>query len=218
MAKLKKQSLKKIASLMNLSDDLAKLNVIRNAEWNSDFNTQIARAAMLAFSGDVFRGLDNKRLDNEDLVFAQNHLRILSGLHGILRPLDLIRPYRLEMSTSIAIGHAKNLYQFWVEKVTNALNISLDSSGNDVLINLASAEYSKAVDFSNIKGRVITCHFKNFKNGKYQLVNTWTKLARGAMAGYIIRNRINEPQELKLFDQYAFSADDSTDNEWVFLR
>lgn len=218
MKKLKTLSKKKIAELMSLSKDLTELNAMRYQEWEPIFQEEVARPALLTFSGEVYRGINTKDLSADQLIFAQNHLRILSGLHGLLRPLDRIRPYRLEMGTSLPIGRKKNLYHFWEGKITQAVNEAMEAAKTDTLINLASSEYFKAIDFSKINGRVITPVFKDFKNGEYKMVMTWAKHARGVMAGYILRNNIIDPEQLKLFDQYTFSEPLSSESEWVFVR
>lgn len=203
---------------MNISKDLSELNVQRYQEWTTEFNKENSRPAILTFSGDVYRGMDNKNLTQEDLQFAQDNVRLLSGLHGLLRPLDLIQPYRLEMGTSISVGRNKNLYQYWGERVTNALNEAMTVAKTDTLVNLASTEYSKVVQFENVDGKVITPVFKDLKNGEYKVVMTWAKLARGMMCGYIIRNRITDVEQLKLFKEYEYSEPLSTESEWVFVR
>jgi uncharacterized protein len=216
--KLRKLSSKKVAKLMNLSKDLADLNVQRYHEWSPNFTDENSRPALLAFGGDVYRGMDNKNFTKEDLDFANDHLRILSGLYGVLKPLDRLQAYRLEMGTSIAIGRKKNLYQFWADKITETLNTALVNAQSDTLVNLASSEYFKAVDFSRIKGKVITPVFKDLKNGEYKVVMTWAKLARGMMTSYIVRNRLTDSEQIKGFEEYSFSEPLSTDSEWVFVR
>ncbi len=216
--KLRTLSKKKISTLMGLSKDLTELNAMRYQEWSPEFTPQNSRPALLTFSGDVYRGLDAKSLSHDDLEFAQSHLRILSGLHGLLRPLDRIQPYRLEMGTTLPVQRKKNLYAFWGDRVTKAINEAMDAAETEVLINLASTEYSKVVDFSGVHGKVITPVFKDFKNGEYKVVMTWAKLARGAMAGYILRNRITNPEQLKGFADYSFNEPMSSDEEWVFTR
>lgn len=218
MKKLKTLSKKKIADLMSLSKDLTELNALRYQEWEPTFSVEVARPALLTFSGEVYRGINTSELSTDQLNFAQDHLRILSGLHGLLRPLDRIRPYRLEMGISLSIGRRKNLYHFWEGKITQALNEAMRAADTDVLINLASSEYFKAVDFSKINGKVITPVFKDFKNGEYKVVMTWAKHARGVMAGYILRNGITNPEELKLFNDYNYSEPLSSASEWVFTR
>lgn len=218
IAKLRSLSKKKVSALMSLSKDLTELNVMRYQEWTPEFTAENSRPALLTFSGEVYRGLDNKNLTHDDLMFAQDHLRILSGLHGLLRPLDRMQPYRLEMGTSLPVQRKKNLYQFWGDRVTNALNEALAQSETKTLVNLASTEYSKVVDFSKIDGEVITPVFKDLKNGEYKVVMTWAKTARGAMTGFILRNRITDVEELKGFNDYHFNANLSTESEWVFTR
>lgn len=216
--KLKRISTKKLGSMMHLSKELATLNVDRYQNWTTEFTTENSRPALLTFSGDVYRGMDNKSFTNDDLAFANDHMRLLSGLHGALKPLDLIQPYRLEMGTSLPVGRKKNLYQFWGDRVTNAINDAMAAADTDVLINLASTEYSKVVDFSKINGRVITPVFKDFKNGEYKVVMTWAKLARGMMAGYIVRNRLTKPEDMIGFNEYQYSEPMSSEEEWVFIR
>lgn len=203
---------------MNLSKELADLNVQRYHDWSPRFNDENSRPTLLAFGGDVYRGMDNKSFTADDLAFANDHLRILSGLYGVLKPLDRLQAYRLEMGTRMAIGRKKNLYAFWSDKITNALNESMERAGTETLINLASSEYFKAVDFSKINGKVITPVFKDLKNGELKVVMTWAKLARGMMTSYIVRNRLTEPQQLLGFNEYSFSEPMSTESEWVFVR
>ncbi|MEX2595704.1 MAG: peroxide stress protein YaaA [Salibacteraceae bacterium] len=216
--KLRSLSKKKVSQLMNLSNDLTELNAMRYQEWEPEFNPTESKPAVMAFSGEVYRGLDAASFSHEDHEFAQEHLRILSGLHGLLRPLDRIRPYRLEMGTSLSIRKNKNLYQFWSDKITDALNEAMNNSQTNFILNLASIEYSKAVDFSKINGQVITPVFKDFKSGEYKVIMTWAKQARGSMANYVIKNKIMDPQKIKLFDKYQYMDSMSKDNEWVFVR
>lgn len=218
MKKLRSLSKVKISKLMKLSKDLTELNAQRYQEWESDFSTEDSRPALLTFSGEVYRGINAAELTKDQLEFAQNHLRILSGLHGLLKPLDRIRPYRLEMGTSLPIQRKKNLYQFWGTKITEALNQALAEADSDVLLNLASSEYFKSVDFSKINGKVITPVFKDLKNGEYKIVMTWAKHARGAMTGFALRNGITDVEQIKLFDEYQYSEPMSTETEWVFVR
>lgn len=218
ITKLRTLSKKKVSSLMSLNKELTELNVMRYQEWEPDFSNGSSRPAMLTFSGEVYRGLKANEMGHDDLMYAQDHLRILSGLHGLLRPLDRIRPYRLEMGTRLPVRRKKNLYEFWSDKITAAVNEALEVSGSDVLINLASNEYSKAIDMSKVNGRVITPVFKNEKDGQYKVVMTWAKHARGAMARFIIKERINDPESLKAFEDYIFSPTMSKDDEWVFVK
>lgn len=218
ITKLRTISKPKLSKLMGISKDLAALNAQRYQDWSPTFTPDNSRPALLTFGGDVYRGFDTKSLNQGDLEFAQDHLRILSGLHGALRPLDRIQPYRLEMGTSLPVGRKKNLYQFWGDRVTDALNKAMEAAGTDTLINLASAEYFKVVDFSKVNGLVITPIFKDFKNGEYKVIMTWAKLARGMMAGYIVRNRLTDAESIKGFPEYSFNEPMSSDEEWVFTR
>ena len=218
--KLQKTSKKQLSELMSLSDNLTQLNVERYASWTENFDEGETRQALLAFSGDVYQGMKNTELSESDLKFAQHHLRILSGLHGLLKPLDLIKPYRLEMGTKLSVKGKKNLYAFWGDEITNRMNIALDESGNDTLINLASGEYFKAVNTKKLKGKIITPVFKDMKNGQLKVIFLWAKQARGMMSGYILRNQINNPEDLKGFTDggYQFTEDLSEENVWVFTR
>ena len=218
MTKLKKLSKKKVSELMKLSKDLTELNVHRYQMWDPSFDDDHSRPALMTFSGEVFRGIDAQSLNTEQLNFSQKHLRILSGLHGLLRPLDKIRPYRLEMGTSLPIGRKKNLYQYWGDQITNALNTALEAADSSTLVNLASSEYFRAVNFDKVNGNVITPVFKDFKNGEYKVVMTWAKQARGKMTGFILRNGITNPEELKSFTEYEYNEALSSDSEWVFVR
>ena len=218
--KLQKTSKKNISKLMSLSDNLTNLNVDRYASWSEDFSQGEVRQAVLAFKGDVYQGMKNGELKENDLKFAQNHLRILSGLHGLLRPLDLLKPYRLEMGTKLSVGGKKDLYAFWGNEITNRLNAALEKSGNDTLINLASGEYFKAVNTNKLKAKMITPAFKDMKNGQLKMISLFAKRARGMMTGHILRNGINDAEELKDFsdDGYRFTEDLSDNNTWVFTR
>ncbi|MFC2175813.1 peroxide stress protein YaaA [Bacteroidota bacterium] len=217
---LRRLSKKQLSELMNLSANLTDLNTERYASWSSDFTTSDTKQALLAFRGDVFQGMKNDELSKEHLEFAQEHLRILSGLHGILRPLDLIKPYRLEMGTKLPVNGKKNLYQFWGDNNVNHLNNQLDKIGADALVNLASAEYFKSINLEKLKARVITPVFKDMKNGTLKVIFLYAKQARGMMAGYIIRNGIVDPEGIKTFDEggYRFTENLSDDNTWVFTR
>jgi cytoplasmic iron level regulating protein YaaA (DUF328/UPF0246 family) len=220
ITKLKKMSAKKLAKLMHISPDLAELNEIRFKNWEKPtVQTSEVIPAVLAFSGEVYRGLDALSLTEEDLNRANDQILILSGLYGILKPMDLLVPYRLEMGTSWQITpKVKNLYQFWGKKLAQQLNLELGKE--DVIINLASAEYFKAIDKKTLKSTVITPVFKEFKNGEYKIVMMYAKHARGAMARYIVKNKIETAEELKLYevDGYSFDVNQSTDSEWVFTR
>ncbi|WP_120511662.1 peroxide stress protein YaaA [Photobacterium salinisoli] len=209
-----------IASLMKVSDKIAGLNAARFADWQPDFTPENARQAILAFKGDVYTGLEADSLSEDDFAFAQQHLRMLSGLYGLLRPLDLMQPYRLEMGTKLANGRGTNLYQFWGSIITDKLNDALAGQGDDILINLASNEYFKAVKPKSLKGKVITPVFKDCKNGQYKVISFYAKKARGMMARYIIDNRLTSVEQLKQFDVagYYFAPEESTAAELVFKR
>ncbi|WP_281545647.1 peroxide stress protein YaaA [Grimontia sp. SpTr1] len=209
-----------ISSLMKVSDKIAGLNAARFAEWSPEFTTDNARPAVLAFKGDVYTGLEAETFSEEDFDWAQNHLRMLSGLYGLLRPLDLMQPYRLEMGTKLANPRGTNLYQFWGDIITDELNQALAAQGDKVLVNLASNEYFKSVKPKQLDGQIITPVFKDQKNGQYKVISFFAKKARGMMARYIIDNRIDSVDALKQFDTagYWFCAEESSDKELVFKR
>lgn len=209
-----------IASLMKVSDKIAGLNAARFADWQPDFTPDNARQAILAFKGDVYTGLDAESMSEADFAYAQQHLRMLSGLYGLLRPLDLMQPYRLEMGTKLANPRGTNLYQFWGGIITDRLNEALAAQGDNILINLASNEYFKAVKPKQLNGEVITPVFKDCKNGQYKVISFYAKKARGLMARYIIDNQVDSVEKLKQFDVagYYFVADESTAKELVFKR
>lgn len=209
-----------IQSLMGVSENIANLNHERFMNWHPDFSLDNAKQAVLAFKGDVYTGLQAETLDSKQLAFAQKHIRILSGLYGLLRPLDLMQPYRLEMGLKFANRGGKNLYEFWGTVITEALNKQLKASGNNVLINLASNEYFKAVKPKALEAEIITPVFKDLKNGKYKMISFFAKKARGAMARYIVTQGLESPEGLKKFkeDGYYYSKELSTATDWVFLR
>ncbi|WP_428772971.1 peroxide stress protein YaaA [Vibrio sp.] len=209
-----------IASLMKVSDKIASLNVARFAEWSETFTQQNSRQAILAFKGDVYTGLEAETMTEPAFEFAQKHLRILSGLYGLLKPLDLMQPYRLEMGTKLANPRGSNLYQFWGDKITEALNLALNDQGDNVLINLASNEYFKAVKPAKLDGQIITPIFKDQKNGQYKVISFYAKKARGMMARYIIDNQVDSVAQLTQFDTdgYYFVEQQSTPTELVFQR
>lgn len=217
---LKELSQADVATLMKLSDKLAALNVARFGSWKTPFTPDNAKQAILAFKGDVYTGLDAESFSEDDFNFAQHHLRILSGLYGLLKPLDLIQPYRLEMGTKFANSRGKNLYEFWDMQLTDALNEEFTEEKEPVLINLASNEYFKAIKVKQLQAEIITPIFKDWKNGQYKMISFYAKKARGLMAAYIIQNRLSDPEQLKNFDTdgYYFSEEQSKGNEWVFLR
>ena len=216
---LKKLSVQEVASLMSVSDKLAGLNVARYQEWQTPFTPDNARQAVLAFKGDVYTGLDAQTLDQKGLEFAQDHLRILSGLYGVLKPLDLMQAYRLEMGTKFGVKGANDLYAFWGSQIREALQ-SESAFKDKVLVNLASNEYFKAVDAKKLDATIITPVFKDWKNGQYKMISFYAKKARGLMSRFIIDKQINQPEALKDFDYdgYRFSAEMSKGNDWVFIR
>ncbi len=215
---LKKLTPADVASLMKLSDKLADLNVNRFAHWKQPFNADNARPAIYAFKGDVYTGLDAYSFNKKQMTFAQKHLRILSGLYGLLKPLDLMQPYRLEMGTKFDNKKGANLYEFWGDTITNKINDNLKKG--EVILNLASNEYFKSVKTKSLKGEVVTPVFKDQKNGNYKIISFYAKKARGMMAAYVINNQINDAEAIKQFDVagYRFSEIQSKNNEWVFLR
>lgn len=209
-----------IASLMSISDKLSVLNADRFAEFSRPFTPDNARQAMYAFNGDVYTGLDAYSLSERDVTFAQSHLRILSGLYGLLRPLDLMQAYRLEMGTKLATDKGKDLYQYWGEDITQVLNQALAEQGDNVLVNLASNEYFKSVKKKSLEAMIITPNFKDLKNGQYKVISFFAKKARGLMARYIIQNQLTDVEQLKGFDLagYRFSEEQSSPTDFVFLR
>lgn len=217
---LRAQSPADLARLMNLSTKLADLNYQRYNDWHAPFTSGNAKQAALAFKGDVYLGLDPATYSERDFSWAQKHIRILSGLHGLLRPLDLIQPYRLEMGTRLKTGRGDDLYQFWGEKITDELNKALAEQRRPVLINLASNEYFDAVDAGRLEARIITPTFRDLKNGRYRFMSFFAKRARGMMASYLVKNRVNTLKALREFDWggYYFSQELSRGDDWVFLR
>jgi cytoplasmic iron level regulating protein YaaA (DUF328/UPF0246 family) len=209
-----------IGSLMSISDSLAQLNVARYASWSKKFTPDNSRPAMLAFDGDVYEGLDARSLSARQLDWAQKHLRILSGLYGLLRPLDLMQPYRLEMGTRLATKRGKDLYAFWGDQITEALNESLTVAKAQALVNLASEEYFKSVKPAKLDRPVITPVFEEWKGGGYKIVSFFAKRARGLMARYAIEHKLTKPEQLKDFDSegYGFDAKASNEARWIFRR
>jgi cytoplasmic iron level regulating protein YaaA (DUF328/UPF0246 family) len=216
--KLKGLSENKLSELMKISPNLASLNYDRNQNWKTPFTTKNSKQAIYAFTGEVFKGIEVSSLDDDKINLLQDRLRILSGLYGLLKPLDLIQPYRLEMGTRIKIGQADNLYKFWNTTLAESLNNEMHD--NELLINLASSEYFKAVPKKALKNQMITPIFKELKNGEYKIVMTYAKRARGLMVRYILDNNVNSLDELKGFniEGYGFSESLSTDSEFVFIR
>lgn len=214
---MKKKSAEDIAQLMHISENLAQLNEERYKSFQADFNPENSKQALLAFKGDVYTKIDVDSYSEADFDFAQQHLRILSGLYGLLKPLDLIQPYRLEMGTRLETKKGKNLYEYWDKKIAKAIN---EAAQGQPIVNLASQEYFKAVDLKTLKTPVVTIHFKEFKNGSYQVVGFFAKQARGLMTNYAIKNKMTNPQDLKTFkeERYEFSDLLSTPTDWVFVR
>jgi hypothetical protein len=217
---LREKSPQDIASLMGLSDKLAALNVARYQVWQPQFTAANARQALLAFNGDVYEGLQARTLTAPDLDWTQSHVAILSGLYGVLRPLDWMQPYRLEMGTRLATAAGSNLYQFWGSQIAEHLNTRLRADTTPVVVNLASQEYFKAVDRKQLKARVIECVFEDWKGGAYKIISFHAKRARGLMARYAITHRIATPHKLEAFDLegYAFAPASSEPERLVFRR
>ena len=215
---LRKKSTRSLGKLMSISPALAQLNYERNQNWHLPFNSENAKPAVFAFTGEVYRGLDVKTLPAEDLPQLQDKLRILSGQYGILKPLDLIQPYRLEMGTSLKVGVKPNLYQFWGKNITEYLNGELEDG--ELFLNLASKEYFKVIQPKDLKVPVITPVFKDLKNGEYKIIMTFAKLARGLMVRYIIDHKVETLDGLKGFDYNGYGYDEnlSTETELVFTR
>lgn len=209
-----------VSSLMHISDKLGELNAQRFTDWQLPFTPQNAKQALLAFKGDVYTGMQAELFSKKDFKFAQQHLRILSGLYGLLRPLDLIQPYRLEMGTALENARGKNLYHFWGDTLTDALNQTLKGRREKVLVNLASNEYWSAVNAKKLDAQVITPVFKDAKNGQYKIISFFAKKARGMMSAYIIQNQLNNSEGLKDFNTagYQFNEALSSPSEWVFTR
>lgn len=221
IGKLRRLSARQIGRMMKISPALAELNQARYQDFTTPFTLHNAKQALLVFKGDVYTGLDAQSLDDGELAFAQRHLRILSGLYGLLRPLDLIQPYRLEMGSAFAVTPKKhNLYLYWGDRLTRAIDEALKAQNDDVLINLASNEYFKSVEAKSLGARIITPHFKDLKNGRYKPIFPWVKQARGMMARYTVRNGITQPEQLKGFDMngYRYNEDMSTARQWIFTR
>jgi hypothetical protein len=220
IALLRTQTPLQIGELMSLSDKLSALNVARYQAWSSRATPKNARQAVLAFNGDVYGGLDARTLSSDDLAWSQDHVCILSGLYGVLRPLDLMQPYRLEMGTRLANAQGRDLYHFWGAQIADYLNIRLRSDISPVVINLASQEYFRAVDTKALKARVVECVFEDHKNGQYKIISFFAKRARGLMARYAVTHQLVKPEQLRAFDVdgYAWSAAHSTPERLVFRR
>ncbi len=222
--KLKTLSAKQLSRLMNMSEALGELNHERYQQWQPQFDSKSSRQAIFAFKGDVYLGLEAHKLSAADLNFAQDHLRILSGLYGILRPLDLMRPYRLEMGTSLKVARKKNLYDYWGSRLTSAINTDMEALAakreKKILVNLASHEYFNSLQANDIDAEIVTPVFKDWASGKYRVLSFFAKKARGQMVAWIIRNRIKNPERLVEFDVegYKYSAEDSSNSKPTFLR
>ncbi len=209
-----------IGKLMSISEKLANINAERFTTWETDFTTDNSRQAIFAFTGDVYQGMELSDWSTADFSLAQKQIRILSGLYGLLRPLDLMQPYRLEMGTKLDNARGKNLYEFWGEKITDLINADLKKSGSSFIVNLASNEYFSSVKKKSLAGDLITPVFKDEKNGKYKIISFYAKKARGMMADYIVRNNITDVAGLKKFKSagYKFSNTESTDDQLIFMR
>lgn len=220
ISRLRHLSRAEIASLMRISDPLAALNAERYAAWSKKFTLKNAKQAILAFDGDVYGGLDARSLNAAQLTYAQSHIRILSGMYGLLRPLDLMQPYRLEMGTRLATARGKDLYGFWGDTLTTRLDSEMTDAKSKALINLASEEYFKAIKVNMLGTPVITPVFEDWKNGRYKIISFYAKRARGMMARYAAINGIMHPERLKRFDMegYAFDGNRSAEHRWIFSR
>ena len=218
--RLRQFSAPELSKLMNVSGNIGDLNRARFKKWKTPFRPDNARQALFAFKGDTYIGLDAYSMTGENIRFAQDHLRILSGLYGVLRPLDLMQAYRLEMGTRLDTEQGRNLYQFWDSRITKVINSELKNLNADTLVNLASIEYFKSVKPKSLKARVVTPLFKDYHKGSYQMIGFFAKKARGMMTRYIIDNQITDAQALKDFDRdgYAFNGTLSNQHEWVFTR
>jgi len=217
---LKKKNSSDLKELMSISDNIAALNVQRYKGFKKDYSTGVSKAAIAAFTGDVYQGFEYETLTDADLDYAQSHLRILSGLYGVLRPFDQMQAYRLEMGTRLENKAGSNLYHFWGKKIAKAINTDLQVGGHDTVLNLASNEYWKAVDKKTLKAQVITANFKEERDGQLKFISFSAKKARGLMARYVIQNRVESVDHLLGFDidGYHYSADHSTDTELLFVR
>jgi len=217
---LRTKSVTDVRGLMDLSEPLAQLNVDRYAAWRPRFTERNSKPAVLAFNGDVYDGLDAKSLSGADLAWAQSHVRMLSGLYGILRPLDRMQPYRLEMGTRLANPHGASLYDYWGDRLALHLNKLASGQKVPVIVNLASQEYFRAADRAALKPRVIDCQFEDWKNGEYKIISFFAKRARGLMARFSVQNRLETPEGLKAFnlDGYRLASEASSADRFVFRR
>ena len=220
VGKLRKISAKKLSELMGISADLGNLNYERYQTWHLPFTPENAKQAMLAFNGDVYTGLNVPTLSKEKLNLAQQKLRILSGLYGVLKPLDLMQPYRLEMGTKFGVARAKNLYSFWGDQITKNIQKAIDESGSKILVNLASNEYYKSINAKKLDAEIVTPAFKDMKNGEYKMISFFAKKARGLMTRFILENNIDNAGDLQAFDAegYVFNPRLSKPGKPVFTR
>ncbi len=218
--RVKEYSQPEIMELMVVSEKIARLNFERFKTWRTPFTPENSKQAVLAFKGDVYSGLDAETFSAKDFEFAQQHLRILSGLYGLLRPLDLMQPYRLEMGRKIDNDRGKNLYEFWRNVVTEGINAQLKKTRSNILVNLASNEYFKVINTKTLNAELITPAFKDYKNGQYKMMGVYAKKARGQFSRFVIKNQLEEPSELKKFnvDGYQFNEELTAGNQWVFTR
>ncbi|MEQ8240633.1 MAG: peroxide stress protein YaaA [Cyclobacteriaceae bacterium] len=217
---LRKKSPDDLKSLMSISDNLAELNADRYQAYKKSHSDKNAKPSVFAFQGDVYQGLQAETFSEEELSFAQEHFRILSGLYGLLRPMDLMQPYRLEMGTKLAFENHKTLYEFWDDKILKLLLKDLKAQGDDVIVNLASNEYFKSVDKKGTKARIVDIEFKEFKNGEYKIISFFAKKARGLMSRFMIQHQLKEVEDLKNFnyEDYYFDEKGSSDNLLAFKR
>ena len=217
---MQQKSAGELKELMNISDNLAILNADRYRKFGKRFTPKNSKQAILAFKGDVYLGLDASDFSEEDFEYAQKHLRILSGLYGLLKPLDKIQPYRLEMGTKLVTQKGRNLYHYWDDQITNLVNKDLKQSESKVIINLASNEYFKSIQKKNLKGELYNLSFKDEKNGEYKIISFFAKKARGMMCRFATKNKITKPEDLKGFDYEGYVYNDalSEEKDWVFTR
>jgi len=217
---IKKKKPAQLAKLMNISPKLATLNFQRYQDWSKNYTTENSWQAVLMFNGTVYQGMKAETFSADNLESAQQKLRILSGVYGLLKPLDRIQPYRLEMGINLSVSRKKNLYEFWKSKITSKLNQEMEKADQKILVNLASSEYFSAVDAKKLKARIITPSFKEVRVGQFQMISIFAKRARGLMSRFIILNNITDPEEMKAFNQegYYFNNQLSKENNWVFIR
>ncbi|MBP1745237.1 MAG: hypothetical protein H6Q58_2215 [Firmicutes bacterium] len=220
MDELEKYSPPELETLMKINRGLAETNFMRNAIWKTEHAPSNSKQAFFAYAGHVYQGLDAATMDEGSLLFAQDHLRIISGLYGVLRPLDLIQPYRLEMGIKLENPNGKDLYAYWKDKITSYFREELKTHGDKTLVNLASNEYSSVIDRKKLGARIVTPVFRDYSRGSYKVVMVYAKRARGMMARFIAENRVDDPEKLKEFDSdgYVFSETMSSENDFVFLR